>query len=123
MTASVQDSAQLPAEVRPVFLPLHKRALGMALGLTVGMLVFLATVIHLLRRPDPEFPLYLLGEYFYGYTVSWEGAFLGLAWGFVTGFVAGWFLAFARNVGLATFIFVTRTRAELAATRDFLDHI
>lgn len=123
MTASLPDSAQLPPEVRPAFLPLHKRALGMALGLTVGGLVFLATAVHLLRRPDPEFPLYLLSEYFYGYTVSWEGALLGLAWGFVTGFVAGWFLAFARNVGLATFIFVTRTRAELAATRDFLDHI
>lgn len=123
MTASVQPSADLPADLRPAFLPLHKRALGMALGLTLGGLVFLATAVHVLRRPDPEFPLYLLGEYFYGYTVSWEGAFLGLGWGFVTGFVGGWFLAFARNLGQAIFIFVTRTRAELAATNDFLDHI
>lgn len=123
MTVSVPDSTQLPPELQPAFRPLHKRALGMALGLTVGGLVFLATAIHVLRHPEPEFPLYLLGEYFYGYTVTWEGAFLGLAWGFVAGFVAGWFLAFARNVGLAVFIFVTRTRAELAATRDFLDHI
>jgi hypothetical protein len=123
VTASVQNSSDLPAELQPAFLPLHKRALGMALGITLGGLLFLVTAVHLVIRPDPEFPLYLLREYFYGYTVSWEGAFLGLGWGFVTGFVAGWFLAFARNIGLATFIFIKRTRADLAATNDFLDHI
>jgi hypothetical protein len=120
---ATNDSAQLPTELRTAFLPLHKRALGMALGLTLGGLVFLATAVQVLRRPDPEFPLYLLGEYFYGYTVSWEGALLGLGWGFVMGFVGGWFLAFTRNAVIATIIFLTRTRAELAATRDFLDHI
>jgi hypothetical protein len=123
VTASVQHPSDLPAELQPAFLPLHKRALGMAFGITLGGLVFLVTAVQVLVRPDPEFPLYLLGEYFYGYTVSWEGAFLGLGWGFVTGFVAGWFLAFARNFGLAAFLFITRTRADLAATNDFLDHI
>jgi hypothetical protein len=118
-----QDAAQLPAEIRPAFLPLHKRALGMAVGLTAGSLVALVTVAQLVLRPDPEFPLHLLGEYFYGYTVSWQGALLGLAWGFVAGFVGGWFVAFVRNVVLATIIFVTRTRADLAASRDFLDHL
>lgn len=122
MTAT-QETGQLPTELRTAFLPLHKRAFGMALGLTLGGLTFLATAVQVLRHPDPAFPLHLLGEYFYGYTVSWEGALLGLGWGFVTGFVGGWFLAFTRNTVLATIIFVTRTRAELAASRDFLDHI
>jgi hypothetical protein len=35
----------------------------------------------------------------------------------------GWFVAFCRNLAIATSIFITRTRAELSQTRDFLDHI
>jgi len=65
----------------------------------------------------------LLAEYFYGFTVSWRGAMVALAWGFFVGFVAGWFVAFCRNLTMATLLFVTRTRAELTATRTFLDHI
>jgi hypothetical protein len=37
--------------------------------------------------------------------------------------VAGWFFAFSRNLVLAAWLFVTRARSELAATREFLDHI
>jgi hypothetical protein len=55
--------------------------------------------------------------------VSWTGLFVGMGWGFVVGFVGGWFFAFCRNLALAISIFITRTRAELAQTRDFLDHI
>jgi hypothetical protein len=64
-----------------------------------------------------------LAEYLYGYTVSSPGALVGGFWGFVAGFVAGWFFAFCHNLVIAATLFITRTRAELAATRDFLDHI
>lgn len=112
----------VPREIRLAFAPLHKRAFGIAAGTTLGLLLFLATAFTVTVLPnDPG--LYLLGEYFYGYTVSWPGAFVGLFWGGFSGFVAGWFAAFCRNLALATLIFVGRTRAELDATRDFLDHI
>jgi hypothetical protein len=39
------------------------------------------------------------------------------------GFTGGWFVAFCRNLAIAISVFVTRTRAELAETREFLDHI
>jgi hypothetical protein len=103
------------------FAPLDKRAFGVAIGVTAGLMFFLVTAVVLLRGTDPG--LYLLREYFYGYAVSWPGAFAGLFWGFVVGFVAGWFIAFCRNLALATSIFITRTRGELQATADFLDHI
>ena len=48
---------------------------------------------------------------------------IGLLWGFATGFVMGWFVAFCRNLVVAASIFWIRTRAELSANRDFLDHI
>jgi len=106
------------------FAPIHKRALGMAVGLTAALLVFGLTVLHLTIIDPANAPrLSLLGEYFLGYRVSWTGAFIGAFWAFFGGFVAGWFLAFCRNLVIAASIFLTRTRAELLASRDFLDHI
>jgi hypothetical protein len=113
----------LPVDLQLAFVPLHKRALGMAVGTATGLVCFLLTAVALLRPTPPEFNLALLAEYFYGYTVSWTGAFVALAWGFVAGFTAGWFLAFVRNLVIAASLWLTRTRAELAASRDFLDHI
>lgn len=104
------------------FLPLHKSAFGAAAGLTFGIVVLATTLIHMQRADDP-FPLELLAQYFYGYTVSLTGAVIGFFWTAVAGFVVGWLFAFVRNLALASMLFVIRTRAELAATRDFLDHI
>jgi hypothetical protein len=111
------------AEVLLAFAPVHKRAFGVAMGAAVALAVFLATVASLIIDPEGRFSLELLGQYFAGYTVSLPGAVIGAAWGFFVGFIAGWFTAFARNLAVATWIFIARTRAELAATRDFLDHI
>lgn len=116
-------SNTLPADLRPAFLPLHKRALGMALGIATGLVLFLATAVVLLRPSVPGPQLLLLNEYFYGYTVSWGGAFVALAWGFVTGFVAGWFAAFMRNFVMAASLWMGRNREERENTADFLDHI
>lgn len=123
--STVIDDQPRTAEERALqlaFLPLYKRAFGVAAGVTLGVAIFLATLIQLVRIGDGV-PLALLGEYFYGYTVSLPGAFIGAGWGFVTGFVIGWFFAFCRNLAVATALFIARTRAELARMRDFLDHI
>jgi hypothetical protein len=119
------DGDDVPAALALAFAPLHKRAFGTAIGIAVGLAVFAITAVHLLRNPAPDeaIKLGLLREFFYGYRVSWGGALIGLAWGFAVGFIAGWFVAFCRNLVIAASIFITRTRAELQATRDFLDHI
>lgn len=117
------EAPDLPEEAILAFLPLDKRALGVAFGLVGGLLVFFSTVLALVVLGGDPRGLELLGEYFYGYEVSWTGAFIGLFWGFVTGFVFAWFAAFMRNLVLATSVFVARTRNELRQTRDFLDHI
>lgn len=128
VSGSVSDLNGDPAVAEPVtpvlaFAPLHKRALGIATGTATGLLVFLATAVYLLRPAEQAFKLGLLGQYFFGYTVSWQGALIGLGWGFFTGFVVGWFVAFCRNLVVAISLFLSYTRAELAETRDFLDHI
>lgn len=113
----------IPRRALLAFAPLHKRALGIACGLAGGLAVFALTAFHLLVLGGRPEPARLLSEYFYGYEVSWAGAFIGLFWGFVSLFVLGWFAAFLRNFVLATIVFVARTREELRQTRDFLDHI
>ena len=105
------------------FAPLHKAALGAAVGAAAAMLTFLVTAVYLIRAPEPGFDLGLLAQVFYGYTVSWPGALIGAAWAGFTGFILGWFLAFARNLALAVMLLLIRSRAELDRTRDSLDHI
>jgi len=76
-----------PPEVAPelAFAPLHKRALGMAVGITAGLLVFVGTIFHQVIHSHAEPNVGLLAEYFYGYSVSVQGAFIGLLWGFSRG--------------------------------------
>ncbi len=115
-------SDRIPPDVVLAFAPLHKRAFGMAVGLTAGALVFLATVLSVVRPGYPDFvPLW--SNYFYGYRVSWWGACIGFAWAFLAFFVAGWFTAFLRNLIIAVSFRVGYLRDELERTRDFLDHI
>jgi hypothetical protein len=113
----------LPDVVERAFAPLHKRALGTAVGLTAALAVFLVTAFHILVAGERGVPIGLLAQYFYGYNITWPGALIGMWWGFVAGFAAGWFVAFLRNLALATWVFRVRTRAELNQTSDFLDHI
>jgi hypothetical protein len=120
---ATDPGARLSDELTLAFAPVHKRAFGAAVGAATGLLVFGVTAVYLLRGGHASLNLGLLAEYFYGYTVSWPGAFVGLAWGFAVGFVAGWFVAFCRNLAIVTSIWVLRTKSELAQTRDFLDHI
>jgi len=116
-------TAALPEDQMLAFLPLHKRALGVAFGLVGGTLLFCATAFSLILLDGDPSGLRLLSQYFYGYEVTWEGAFIGFFWAFVTSFVFAWFAAFVRNMVFATYIFIARTREELKQTRDFLDHI
>jgi hypothetical protein len=113
----------IPKQLASVLAPIDRRAFGVAFGTVCGLGVFLLTVADLLLHPNPGLNLALLGQYFPGYRVSWAGSLVGLAWAFAAGFCAGWFLAFIRNLGIAAWIFVVRGRHEIAATRDFLDHI
>lgn len=121
-TVDVPEEETLPPSARLLFAPIDKRAFGVAIGTVTGLGIFAATAIVLLRG-TPWRGLRLLAWYFVGYDLTWQGALIGLLWGFAVGFCAGWFVAFTRNLALAISLFIIRTRAELDDTRDFLDHI
>jgi hypothetical protein len=117
-------SRALDRRLAYAFAPLVKRAFGAATGVIVGGGIFAVTAFHLLVAPESGAHLALLRQYFAYYDHrTWTGALMGLLWGFWAGFVIGWFAAFARNFAMATWLFWIRTRARLAADRDFLDHM
>jgi hypothetical protein len=79
--------AQLFAHYDPV-------ALGGAVSLVSGAVVFLATAVVLLRGGDSVAPmLSLLGNYLLSYDVSWAGALLGWLEASAGGFAFGYLLA------------------------------
>lgn len=126
MTEPSQRHTPSPGEaVQVAFGIVHKRALGLAVGITVGGLVAIMTTVHVILAPAPDAApnIGLLAQYFYGYSVTPLGVFVGAFWGFVTGFFGGWFLAFCRNFVLALQIVLARARGGLDASRDILDHI
>jgi hypothetical protein len=113
----------LPPRIAYLFAPIDKRALGAAVGTVAGLGTALLTAAGLVLRPTPALELSLLAHYFPGYTLSWPGVLVGFSWAFAVGFCAGWLVAFIRNLVIASWLFLTRGRAELSAARDFLDHL
>ena len=105
------------------FAPLHRSALGIATGVVLGGLLFAVTLISVLRGTFPDRSLVSLNQFFWGYSVSWRGALIGLLWGWGTGFVLGYGFAFARNAAVWVWLTVIRSRAEMDQYSDFLDHL
>lgn len=118
---------KLEVEILRAFAPLHRAAMGVAWGVVLGCGVFALTVVLLLKGAPPGRPvgpnLVLLGEYFFGYAVTWPGAFVGLLWGLLVGFLLGWGFAFARNFVFWLWLTMVRSRAEMEQYGDFLDHM
>ena len=123
MTTTAATSDSIDALVMRAFAPMHKRAFGLAVGITAGLAIFCLTAFHVALRPEEALSIELLAQYFFGYTVTWQGALIGAWWAFVAGFVGGWFLAFLRNLAVALWLMTIRIKANLAETQDFLDHI
>ena len=113
-----------PVQSQLLFQRAHKSALGLAFGVIAGGGIFALTALHLaFHVGDRGLPLYLLGQYFEGYAVTWPGAFIGLAWGLVVGFIGGWLLGFIHNFTVGVWMLIVRTKRDLRQTGNFLDHI
>jgi hypothetical protein len=76
---------------------LDKKAFGLASGIFWGFTIFVATIWVLIRGGGET--LILLRQFYFGYSVSYEGAFVGLIYGLVDGFVCGWIFAWLYNKG------------------------
>ncbi len=70
------------------------KALGLSIGIVLGTVVFLMTVIVLIG--DYGFFSGFDGS-FLGYSLSWIGAFIGLIYGFIVGYILGTYVGFLYN--------------------------
>jgi protoporphyrinogen oxidase len=106
-----------------MFPRVDKLGFAAALGTVSGVFIFLAT-LWLVFRGDSvtSRTLHLLNQYFFGYTVTVKGAFIGMAYSFVWGFLFGWLFAYLRNIFIAFYIFWLKRRIEILTFKDFLDH-
>ena len=101
------------ALLKVAFAPLDPLALGVAVGTVGGVGLFLATVVLLLKDGPVAGPtLSLLGQYLWGYAVTWPGACLGLVEAGVGGFMLGAVGAGLRNVGIAAYASLLKRYAE-----------
>lgn len=112
----------LPLEAALAFAPIHKRHFGTAIGIAASLIMMIGTLIDMVTAPEVD-TLGLMVQYFVGYEVSPVGILIGGAWAFFVGWIAGWFVAFCRNFVLAAVVLWVRTKANIQASRDFLDHI
>ena len=80
-------------------LRLNAAAQGLVGGFVVGLAIFVATNWLVWKGGPVVGPhLALLGQYFFGYRVTFLGSFVGFGWGFAIGFVGGYAMARIYNV-------------------------
>lgn len=106
------------------FAKLDKLAFAVSVGTVCGLAIFLATLFLIIKGgAHVGENLKLLNQYFIGYTVSVEGAFIGLGYSFLWGFIFGWLFAYLRNFFTGLFLFRIRKEKELSTFKNFIDYI
>jgi protoporphyrinogen oxidase len=107
-----------------VFPKLDRLAFGLSIGAVSGAVLFLATLVLVLKGGAVVGPnLELLKHYFPGYSATLLGSLLGLAYGFFAGFVGGWGFAFLRNASVFLYMALLHRRAEHQLLRKLLEYV
>lgn len=126
----IREAEPIPSEpeIRQVsellFLKLDRIAMGISTGVVTGIVLFIATLILVLKGGDTVGPhLGLLSQYFPGYQVTWWGSLLGLLYGFGSGFVLGSLFATIRNMTIFFSFALRKTRFERKQLLKFFDYI
>ena len=124
LTALAALTERRRSAIRRAFTRLHPLALGCGVGTVFGFAVLAGTLVLALRGgPQVGANLKSLSSYFPGFRVDVTGAFLGGAYGFAAGFLAGYALATFRNLALQIVLAYARWSAEWWRRRHMLDEI
>jgi hypothetical protein len=86
----------LPTSSQEIIMKLNEKAFALSAGVVWGLVVFLATIIMVLKG-YPGKTISNLGGLYIGYSVSYVGSVIGLIWGFVTMAAAAWVFALLYN--------------------------
>lgn len=99
----LQPSLDLPDETEIMLgravLRLNANVLGLVLGIITGLAIFVATNFLILKGGAVVGPhLGLLRNFFPYYSVTFLGSIVGLGWGLISGYVAGFVIASIYNL-------------------------
>ena len=95
MAMTVDETEQL---LERAVLRLNANILGLVLGIITGLGIFVATNFLILKGGKVVGPhLALLANFFPGYRVTFLGSIIGLGYGLLTGYVAGFIVATIYN--------------------------
>lgn len=115
---------ELERALGQVFPKLDRVALGLALGITGSIGLFLATIFLVIKGGNHVGAnLQLLSNYLPGYTVSWAGSLLGLVYGLLIGYACGWSYAGLRNLSLFVSAAITRQSMERQVLRQVFEYL
>ena len=77
---------------------LNAKVLGLALGILLGLAIFVATNWLVIKGgKQVGFHLHLLSQYFIGYRVMFFGSFIGFGYGFAVGTLCGSLIGWIYN--------------------------
>ncbi len=102
---------------------MDKLAFATAIGTVCGLIILVATIWLKIRGPMEGANLWLLGQYFLGYSLSIKGAFIGFGYSFFWGFFFGWLFAYLRNLAIGVFLYYVKQEAEASSFKNLLDYI
>jgi hypothetical protein len=90
MTMANQLTLEEEQALRRTILRASEQGWGIAMGLLLGVGLFLATIILVIKGgPHPGPHLGLVRIYFPGYSVTWIGSIIGFIYAFVVGYAIG----------------------------------
>ena len=118
------EAAALEGRITEIFPRVDGVAFGAATGLVAGALLCLATLVLVWKGGPVVGPtLGLLAQFLPGYTVTAVGSLIGLGYGALGGFLAGWSFAVIRNVSLFISLSFLRRRAQRQLLKRFLEFV
>ncbi|MDM8542620.1 NAD(P)/FAD-dependent oxidoreductase [Desulfococcaceae bacterium HSG9] len=101
---------------------MDKLGFATAIGTISALYVFIATLWMSIKSIPPGIPnLTFLGEYFAGYTMTVNGAFIAFPYTFFYGFLLGWMFAYIRNFIITLYLFYVRKKSEFLSIKDFME--
>jgi len=118
------EASMLDGRVAEIFPRVDGVAFGAATGLVAGALLCLATLVLVWKGGPVVGPtLGLLAQFLPGYSVTATGAMIGLIYGALGGFLAGWSFAVIRNLTLFFSLSFLRRRAQRQLLKRFLEFV
>ena len=121
-----QASGKFSSEYQVVFRAfsrMDKLGFATAVGLVCSLVIFGMTLwLMIQNNPNATLIAQLLQQYFWGYTLTLTGAFIGMTYGAFWGFIWGWLFAYLRNFIIGLYVFFIKKKTEFLSFTDFLDY-